>query len=75
MNDLLILAPNRLVIALINYACLYLLFRIVRRYVRKWLHSTERNKAIWQHYQNRAAGTGHGPESVLECADGSCAIF
>jgi hypothetical protein len=44
-------------------------------YSKRVFESSERNFAIWLHYQARATGVGHIAESVLGCAEGKCAIF
>jgi hypothetical protein len=44
-------------------------------YSKKVFESSERNLAIWLHYQARAIGQGHFAHSVLNCAEGKCGIF
>lgn len=42
----------------------------IMEYSRKLFSSSERNMAIWLHYQQN-----HLASSVLHCADDKCAIF
>lgn len=35
----------------------------------------ERYRVIWDHYQHKALGDGHGASDVLECADGKCTVL
>lgn len=44
-------------------------------YGKKVFSSSERNFAIWLHYQARANGIGHVAESVLHCGEDKCRIF
>ena len=44
-------------------------------YSKVWMSQTERNLAIWTHYQDRAFGHGHNSESVLDCGQGKCQVF
>lgn len=44
-------------------------------YAKKLFNSSERNLAIWLHYQAQVSGHGHLASSVLHCADDKCSIF
>jgi hypothetical protein len=54
-----------------------------RKFVAEWLlregkkiiTKTERNTAIWTHYQRQAIGKGHEPASVLDCSQEKCRVF
>jgi len=37
-------------------------------------NSSERNLAIWLHYQTQAAGKGHN-KSILRCIEEKCAVL
>lgn len=47
----------------------------IMKYSQRWFAQTERNWAIWTHYQNRALGNGHPAHSVLDCGQDKCAVF
>ncbi len=42
---------------------------------KKFINSTERSKAIWQHYQKQATNQGHESSSVFECGEDKCKVF
>lgn len=42
---------------------------------KTWFDSTDRRRAIWLHYQARAAGNGHDNNNVLTCGQEHCQIF
>ena len=45
------------------------------KYFKKLVGSTERNTAIWTHFQNRAKGNGHASDDVVGCRDEGCQVF
>jgi hypothetical protein len=47
----------------------------ITEYSKKLFHSSERNFAIWLHYQQQAEGRGHFAQSVLHCNEDKCSIF
>jgi phosphoribosylcarboxyaminoimidazole (NCAIR) mutase len=47
----------------------------IMQYSEKVFNSSERNLAIWLHYQANAGGKAHLTGSVLHCTDGKCSIF
>jgi len=44
-------------------------------YAKRLFQSSERNFAIWLHYQAQANEVGHFAESVLHCGEEKCSIF
>ncbi len=42
---------------------------------RRFMAKSERNSAIWTHYQSQARGQGHSSASVLDCGEGNCRVF
>lgn len=42
---------------------------------KAWFAASDRNWAIWEHYQNRALGDGHNADSVLDCRQDKCVAF
>lgn len=47
----------------------------IMKYSKRWFATTERNMAIWTHYQLRAAEAGHAARNVLNCVEGNCSVF
>jgi len=47
----------------------------ILNYSKKVFSSSERNMAIWLHYQAQANGAGHLAKSVLQCGEEKCRIF
>ena len=42
---------------------------------KKLISKSERNGAIWSHYQAQADGKGHTADSPLDCNEGKCRVF
>lgn len=57
----------------------YLLKKTIADQIMKYGHmlitKTERNTAIWRHYNNQALGKGHDSKDVLDCDQDHCYIF
>ncbi len=51
------------------------LANVVMRHLDRIFSKSERNNAIWDHYQLRAQGYGHDPANILECDQDSCGIL
>lgn len=43
--------------------------------IESYLKSSERNMAIWMHYQSHYLQKSHVAQSVLNCSDDKCIIF
>lgn len=42
--------------------------------LKKKLVKTERDMAIWIHYQNQAMNKGHHDDTPIDCEEGGCSI-
>jgi hypothetical protein len=67
MNDLLLFSPDRLFVAILNYAIIHFSYRLAKSYIRRGYDKTERNRTIWNHY-----AVNHPKKNILDCTVGDC---
>lgn len=68
-------AYNFFFIGVIGYLLKKILADQLMKYGRQWIGKTDRNTAIWWHYQEQALGKGHDSDDVLDCEQERCRVF
>lgn len=68
-HDLLLLAPEKLLIAVLNYAIIHGCYIGLKFWYRQWREATPYNLAAWNHYRHNHGG------NPLDCQHEDCQIL